>query len=120
MHSSSHDVVIVGGGHNGLTAAAYLAKAGMKVLVLERNEYFGGGVATLEAVAPGYRHDWHSATHIVIQANPLIRNDEPLPIEENTNIVVHPTYVHRGIMSWVCDNYLIGKNGPGERLHKCP
>ena len=51
---------------------------------------------------------------------PLIRHDEPLPIEVNTNIVVHPTYVHRGIMSWVCDNYLIGKDGPGERLHKFP
>ena len=51
---------------------------------------------------------------------PLIRHDEPLPIEANTNIVVHPTYVHRGIMSWVCDNYLIGRDGPGERLHKFP
>ena len=51
---------------------------------------------------------------------PLIRHDEPLPIEVNTNIVVHPTYVHRGIMSWVCDNYLIGRDGPGERLHKFP
>jgi hypothetical protein len=51
---------------------------------------------------------------------PLIRHDEPLAIEANTNIVVHPTYVHRGIMSWVCDNYLIGKDGPGERLHRFP
>ena len=74
--AAAYDVVCIGSGHNGLIAAAYLAKAGMKVLVLERNEYFGGGVATLEAVAPGYRHDWHSATHIVIQANALIRNDE--------------------------------------------
>ena len=73
---ASHDIVCVGSGHNGLIAAAYLAKAGMKVLVLEKNDYYGGGVATLEAVAPGYRHDWHSATHIVIQANPLIRKDE--------------------------------------------
>jgi Xaa-Pro aminopeptidase len=51
---------------------------------------------------------------------PLIRHDEPLAIEAETNIVVHPTYVHRGIMSWVCDNWLIGKDGPGERLHKFP
>ena len=51
---------------------------------------------------------------------PLIRNDEPLDIEADTNIVVHPTYVHRGIMSWVCDNWLIGKDGPGERIHKFP
>lgn len=73
---SSYDIVVVGSGHNGLIAAAYLAKAGRKVLMLERNEYFGGGVATREIVAPGFRHDLHSATHIVIQANPLIRNDE--------------------------------------------
>lgn len=51
---------------------------------------------------------------------PLIRHDEPLTIEADTNIVVHPTYVHRGIMSWVCDNWLIGNDGPGERLHKFP
>lgn len=51
---------------------------------------------------------------------PLIRADEPLPIEVDTNIVVHPTYVHKGMTSWVCDNYIIGPKGPGERLHQFP
>jgi Xaa-Pro aminopeptidase len=51
---------------------------------------------------------------------PLIRHDEPMAIEKNMNIVVHPTYIHRGMLSWVCDNYLIGSNGPGERLHRFP
>jgi Xaa-Pro aminopeptidase len=51
---------------------------------------------------------------------PLVRNDEPMPIRKNMNIVVHPTYVHRNIASWVCDNYMIEAGGPGERLHHFP
>jgi Xaa-Pro aminopeptidase len=51
---------------------------------------------------------------------PLIRHDEPMAIEKDMNIVVHPTYIHKGMLSWVCDNYLIGSNGPGERLHRFP
>lgn len=45
----SHDVVIVGGGHNGLTAAAYLARAGLQVLVLERSDHLGGAAVSAEA-----------------------------------------------------------------------
>jgi Xaa-Pro aminopeptidase len=51
---------------------------------------------------------------------PLIRNDEPMAIEKDMNIVVHPTYIRGHVLSWVCDNYLIGANGPGERLHRFP
>ncbi|MCR0983358.1 M24 family metallopeptidase [Roseomonas populi] len=51
---------------------------------------------------------------------PLIRHDEPFPIQADTNIVVHPTYNHRGIMSWVCDNYFIEAGGPSARLHEFP
>ncbi len=74
--SDTYDIVAVGSGHNGLVAAAYLAAAGKKVLVLERNAWFGGGVVTRELTIPGFRHDQHSVGHIFIQANPLIRNDE--------------------------------------------
>ena len=49
-----HDVIIIGGGHNGLTAANYLARAGKKVLVLERRGVVGGAAVTGE-LAPGYR-----------------------------------------------------------------
>ncbi len=51
---------------------------------------------------------------------PLIRNDEPMAIANDMNIVVHPTYIRGHVLSWVCDNYLIGENGPGERLHHFP
>src|SRR5215475_4365332 len=70
------DIIAIGSGHNGLVAAAYLAAAGKKVLVLERNEWFGGGVVSRELTLPGFRHDQHSMAHIFIQANPLLRNDE--------------------------------------------
>src|ERR1700727_1528153 len=74
--ATTADIVCVGSGHNGLVAAAYLAAAGKKVLVLERNEWFGGGVVTRELTVPGFRHDQHSMAHIFIQANPLLLNDD--------------------------------------------
>ena len=74
--SSPYDVVVMGAGHNGLVAAAYLAKAGKKVLVLERKKHYGGGVSTRELIAPGYWHDEHSNVHIMIQGNPMLRQDE--------------------------------------------
>jgi phytoene dehydrogenase-like protein len=74
--SNIYDIVTVGSGHNGLVAAAYLAAAGKKVLVLERNAWFGGGVVTRELTEPGFFHDQHSMAHIFIQANPLLKNDE--------------------------------------------
>ena len=54
MNTRDRDVVIVGGGHNGLACAAYLAKSGLDVLVLERRTVLGGAAAT-EEVWPGYQ-----------------------------------------------------------------
>jgi len=73
---SDYDVIAIGSGHNGLVAAAYAAVAGKRVLVLERNAWFGGGVVTRELTLPGFRHDQHSMSHIFIQGNPMLVNDE--------------------------------------------
>jgi Xaa-Pro aminopeptidase len=51
---------------------------------------------------------------------PLIRSDEPWTIEKDMNIVVHPTYEHAGTLNWLCDNYIIGGNGPMGRIHQFP
>lgn len=73
---SQYDIVVMGAGHNGLVAAAYMAKAGKKVLVLERKAHYGGGVSTRELIRPGFWHDEHSNVHIMIQGNPMLREDE--------------------------------------------
>ena len=66
--SRSVDAVVIGSGHNGLVVAAYLARAGWGVEVLERNSDPGGAVATEELTEPGFRHDtfscWHPLFHI--------------------------------------------------------
>ena len=51
---STHDIIIIGGGHNGLVAACYLAKAGLKALILERRGIVGGAAVT-EEIHPGFR-----------------------------------------------------------------
>lgn len=51
---------------------------------------------------------------------PLIRKDEPMNIEKNMNLVCHPGYVRGNVYSWICDNYIIGSNGPGDSIHVMP
>ncbi|HKT72074.1 MAG TPA: NAD(P)/FAD-dependent oxidoreductase [Steroidobacteraceae bacterium] len=74
--TETYEIVAIGAGHNALTAAAYLAKAGKKVRVLEKNPWWGGGVVTREVTLPGFRHDTHATGHSMILANPLIAQDE--------------------------------------------
>jgi phytoene dehydrogenase-like protein len=57
--ANRYDAVVIGGGHNGLTAAAYLAKAGRRVLVLERRHVLGGAAVT-EEIFPGFRFSVYS------------------------------------------------------------
>ncbi len=73
--ASQYDIVCVGAGSNTLVAAAYLAKAGKKVLLLEKNSQAGGGVVSVN-IAPGFVHDPHATGYISFQANPAIKDDE--------------------------------------------
>ena len=54
MSATTYDAIVVGGGHNGLTASFYLARAGLRTLVVERRDVVGGACVT-EEIAPGCR-----------------------------------------------------------------
>lgn len=65
------DTVVIGAGHNGLVAAAYLAAAGQQVVVVERDAVPGGAVSTVERF-PGYRVDRGSSAHLMIRHTPIL------------------------------------------------
>ena len=71
-----YDAIIIGGGHNGLTTAAYLARAGRKVLVLERRHVLGGAAVT-EEVFPGFR--FSVCSYVVSLLRPEIIRELDLP-----------------------------------------
>ena len=66
------DAIIIGGGHNGLTAAGYLGKAGIRTLVLERRHVVGGAAVT-EEFHPGYRNS--IASYVVSLLRPEVVRD---------------------------------------------
>ena len=70
------DVVVAGAGHNSLVAAAYLAKAGFGVVVLEAEDRIGGDTASEELTIPGFVHDTCSTGHTLLQSSPTIARDE--------------------------------------------
>jgi len=71
--SERFDIVIAGAGHNSLTCAAYLAKAGNRVLVLEGRPTIGGGCKTQEVCLPGFKEDLCSSVHGNIRNSPVYR-----------------------------------------------
>ena len=96
-----YDALIIGGGHNGLVCGAYLAKAGVKTLVLERRHLLGGAAVT-EEVFPGYRMS--VASYVMSLLSPRVINDLELrrfglvvlpandlfsPLEDGDHIFLH-------------------------------
>jgi len=76
FENKSYDAIIVGAGHNGLITAAYLAKAGWRVAVMERRPIVGGAVCTQDDILPGYRIDVGSSAHIMIHQTPVLKDLE--------------------------------------------
>jgi phytoene dehydrogenase-like protein len=102
------DVVIIGGGHNGLTCAAYLAGAGLDTLVLEKNDVVGGAALT-EEFAPGFRNS--VAAYTVSLLNPKVVADLELA-RHGMRIVERPASNF-----WPVDEsrYLLFRGGTAER-----
>src|SRR5574338_606989 len=76
MAANQYDAIVIGAGHNGLVAASYLARAGKKVVILERREVVGGAAMT-EEIFPGYRFTEFS--YVVSLLRPEIIRDLELP-----------------------------------------
>ena len=74
VYSSQYDAIVIGAGHNGLTCACYLAKAGLKVLVLEEYHSIGGMTITEEVTLPGFKSDVHAFGY-------QLANYSPVPME---------------------------------------
>lgn len=69
----SYDAIVVGAGHNGLITAAYLAKAGHRVAVFERDDRVGGAVQTRELI-PGYQIDLGGSAHILVHLTSIVED----------------------------------------------
>ena len=76
MRELEFDGIVIGGGPNGLTTAGYLAKAGLRVAVLERRYEIGGGLATENLTLPGLLIDSHAIYHMMVEYAPPLKDFE--------------------------------------------
>ncbi len=104
-----YDAIVVGGGHNGLTAAAYLARAGVSTLVLERRHVLGGAAVT-EEIVPGFR--FSVASYVVSLLRPEIIRELNLPAH---GLEILP---FDGSFTPLEGNYLWVTNDPGRTYHE--
>lgn len=84
---NSYDVVVVGAGHNGLTCACYLARAGLRVLAIDRYPEVGGMTITHELTLPGHRSDVHASGFLVAKLTPA---PEELDLAEHGLEIITP------------------------------
>ncbi len=70
----NYEAAVIGGGHNGLTCACYLARAGLKVVVLEQYRIVGGMTITEEITLPGFRSDIHAFGYQLANLSPRLPN----------------------------------------------
>lgn len=89
MAKYKYDVVVIGAGPNGLATAAYLAKAGLKVFVVEKRLEIGGGLATEEVTRPGFKHNTHAVYHMMTEYAPIFP-DFDLEKEYNLKFITPP------------------------------
>jgi len=78
-----YDGIVIGAGPNGLTVGAYLAKAGLKILVLEKRFELGGGLSTERVTIPGFLHDVHAIYHMMVDYAPPLKD---LRLEEDFDL----------------------------------
>jgi phytoene dehydrogenase-like protein len=69
--SHPYDAIVIGAGHNGLTCACYLARAGLKVLALEQYHTVGGMTVTEEETLPGFWSDLHASGYQLANLSPV-------------------------------------------------